>query len=153
EVVRIESAIAIAHLKPLHDIRPERQAIRARMARIESEMKRAGAAAVGPGHYALGRGHLAVGEPEKALIHLQAAYDRSYRPADLPYVLGLARGQVYRRKWKEAQVALSGEARAASIAASRREYRDVAIALLRDNPVPPEQAQHVRALIAYYEER
>jgi serine/threonine-protein kinase len=158
EQAQIASAARNAALLPLHDLRPEMDAIRERMAAIEAKMKELGRVAAGPGHAALGHGDLALERWEDAVRELEAALETGYRSPDLSYALGLAHGKLYQKKLYELVKTDDAAADAAKRAAIERAHREPALRHLTDAgraagpaiDAPPEYAQ---GLIALYEER
>ncbi len=90
EVKAIEDTMRVAHLRPLHDVRPEKAKVLARMGRLRDEMARQGSIAAGPGGHALGLGHMALGEVRQARMTFQAAWDAGYRPPQMGLALGQA---------------------------------------------------------------
>jgi serine/threonine protein kinase/tetratricopeptide (TPR) repeat protein len=95
EVKAIEDTMRVAHLRPLHDVRPEKHKVRARMARLREEMAQQGSVAAGPGGHALGLGHMALGEVREARMAFQTAWDAGYRPPQLGMALGQALAAEY----------------------------------------------------------
>lgn len=90
EVKAIEDTMRVANFRPLHDVRPEKMKVRARMKRLRDEMAVAGSIAAGPGGHALGLGHMALGEVRQARTTFQTAWDAGYRPPQLGLALGQA---------------------------------------------------------------
>jgi eukaryotic-like serine/threonine-protein kinase len=70
QVERVEALARYSGLSRLHDTRADREALRARLRRLEAEIHEAGDGARGSGHYALGRGWLALGDDALARNHL-----------------------------------------------------------------------------------
>ena len=152
--VRIDSLARYSALSPPHDIRPDLQAVRDRMAQLQADMARAGAIANGSGHYALGRGYWTLDDPEKAREHLQMAWDAGYREPRVAYALSLAQGQQYRDQLLEAERIASKDQREARLQEVERTLRGPALAFLRraqgaDVPSPA----YLEALLAFYEGR
>lgn len=102
-MARIESMARYSALSPLHDIRPDLQAVRDHMTRLQADMRQAGALANGPGHYALGRGYGTLDDAEQALEHLQMAWDAGYREPRVAYALAVEKGRQYQEKLLEAE--------------------------------------------------
>jgi len=96
-VESIESTARYSAMSPLHDIRGDREVIRARMAEIKAEIERGGEVAAGPGHYALGRGYLALDDDARARDELESAWNRGFREPRVAYALAQAIGHLYRR--------------------------------------------------------
>ena len=151
---RIGSIARYSALSPLHDIRPDLQAIRSQMSQLQEDMRKAGALAKGPGNYALGCGYLTLDEDEQAREHLQMAWDAGFREPRVAYSLALILGRQYREKLLEAERLRSvgqREARKQDIEVS---LRTPALAFLRqakgaDAPSPA----YLEALMAFYEGR
>ncbi len=151
---RIESMARYSALAPLHDIRPDLQAVRAHMGQLQEEMNRAGAIANGPGHYALGRGYWTLDDGEKAREHLQMAWDAGFREPRAAYALGLALGHQYQEGLLEAERIPFADEREARKRDLEVRFRQPALALLRqargaDAPSPA----YLEALVASYEGR
>lgn len=102
-MARIESMARYSALSPLHDIRPDLQAVRDHMTRLQADMRQAGALANGPGHYALGRGYWMLDDAEQAREHLQMAWDAGYREPRAAFALAVALGRQYGEKLLEVE--------------------------------------------------
>jgi predicted Ser/Thr protein kinase len=140
-------------LSRLHDIRAERQALRARLEEVEREMQQGGERALGPGHHVLGLGWLELGDPAKAREHLEAAWQHGFHDARTAAALSQALGQLYSEELLNLG-ALPPELRETRRSELAREYRDPAIAWLRQNQgATVHSSQYMEALLAFYEER
>ena len=154
-VERIESAVRYSALSRLHDTREDRQALRASMATLEADVRRAGTQAEGAGQYALGRALFALDDLDGAREKLEAAWAHGYREPRVAWALAQVLGHLYRD-----QLLLDVERRAPEQREARRRelnqrYRDPALVYLRqaegpDVPAPP---AFVKALFAFYEDR
>ncbi|WP_254360507.1 protein kinase domain-containing protein [Corallococcus exiguus] len=153
-VERIEAQARYSGQAPLHDTRPDREAMRARMRDIEASMRDAGPVAESPGHYALGRGFLALGDEESALTHLETAWAKGFREPRVAYALALVLGHRYQRERLEADRIPDAASREAKRREAWTHSRDPALAFLeqgRGAEVPaPEYAE---ALRAFHQER
>ncbi len=154
EVQAIQWQLRISHMMPSHDIRPERAAIRERMKRIESDMRRLGDSAIGPGHYALGRAYLELNEPEKARDLLDSAKDNSIWRGQVTYAWGEAACKIYHRRLRSIRRLRDAELRNKAIEDLRKELLPPALEALavgtRDNSRPRD---YIEAQIAYFEGR
>lgn len=153
-MARIESMARYSALSPLHDIRPDLQAVRAEMTRLQQDMKAAGGVANGAGNYALGRGYLILDDREKAREHLQMAWDAGFRQPRAAYALALVLGQEYRDKLLEVERMPSSNQREAHKRQLDEALRDPVVAYLHqvtgsDTPSP----FYLEALLAFYEGR
>jgi serine/threonine-protein kinase len=151
-MARIESMARYSALSPLHDIRPDLKAVQVHMAQLQEDMRQAGALANGPGHYALGRGYWTLDDGEKALEHLQMAWDAGYREPRVAYALAVVLGRQYREKLLEAERIPSADQRTARMKTIDSTLRAPALAFLRrakgtDAPSPA----YLEALMAFYE--
>lgn len=99
----LEWLVRSAYLVPLHDTRPDKAIVRARMAEIEAEMRSFGDLAAGLDHYALGRGHLALEEWDPARAELERAEAMGVREPELDYALGRVLGELYSRALEDAR--------------------------------------------------
>jgi serine/threonine-protein kinase len=153
-MARIESLTRYSALSPLHDIRPDLQAVQAHMAQLREQMQQAGSLANGPGHYALGRGYMTLDDDEKAGEHLQMAWDAGYREPRVAYALAVVLGRRYQEKLLEAERTSAKDQREARIKEIESRLRAPALSFLRqargsDAPSPG----YLEALMAFYEGR
>ncbi|HLM43554.1 MAG TPA: serine/threonine-protein kinase, partial [Myxococcaceae bacterium] len=153
-VEHLEAQARYSSLAPLHDTRPDREALRGEMAALEAEIREAGEVAVGPGQYALGQGFLALGDVARAREHLEAAWRHGYRESRVAYALALVMGQLYQERLREAERLRDAGQREARKRELERLYRDPALAYLRqsDGAAVP-STEYVAALLAFYEGR
>jgi serine/threonine-protein kinase len=154
EAQAIDSSMRVAHLLPVHDIRPERAEARARLRTLETEMARAGAVAQGPGHYALGRGAMALGDLAAARAHFERAWQGNYRAPEVAAALGQVLTLQYRVALAKAWAIEGKEEREAAAVKAARELRDPALEYLRlgknaSGGVPA----YVEGLLAFAERR
>jgi eukaryotic-like serine/threonine-protein kinase len=152
QVERIEAMSRYSALSPLHDVRGDQTAIRARMAELEAEIRRAGAVAVGPGHYALGRGFLALDDDAQARAHLEAAWQQGFREPRVAYALALVMGHLYQQGLFAAERIEQKALRETKKRDIEKRYRDPALGYLAASQgaeVP--STEYVAALVAYYE--
>jgi serine/threonine-protein kinase len=156
-VERIEAMARYAALSPAHDIRGDRAAIRAQMAELEGEIRKAGAAAAGPGHYALGRGHLALEDDAKAREELESAWQHGFREPRVAYALALVMGHLYQQGLSAADRIENKVLREAKRREIEKQYRDPALAYFAESQGAASQGaevpstEYVAALVAFYE--
>jgi serine/threonine-protein kinase len=152
-VERIESIARYAAMAPMHDLRPDRERLRAAMDALAEEVRAGGALAEGPGHYALGRGYLALGDDERAAEELATAWARGFQEPRAAYALALAEGHLYQRALHEVE-RLPADLRAARRREVEARHREPALRYLRASggPEVPSPA-YVAALLAFYEGR
>ncbi|WP_437721300.1 protein kinase domain-containing protein [Sorangium sp. So ce861] len=161
---QVESRARYAALSRLHDIHPDRQAMRAAMGALEAETEQAAPVALGPGHYALGRGFLAIGDEASARRYLESAWQLGYREPRVAYGLALLMARLYQRALIAAERVPGGEARAAKKREIGRLYRDPALFYLRQSEgaglggaeavrSAGAPSDYLAALIAFCEER
>jgi serine/threonine-protein kinase len=154
EVKAIESQMRIAHMAPEHDIGNEKAAVRERMDRIAAQVGRMGRLAQAPGHYALGRGHLALKDYDKAREHLERAWQDGYRDGEVAYALGQTLGSLYQRELELAERISDKDKREERKRQLEREYRDPALARLREaRELQLDSRAYAEALVAFYEKR
>lgn len=152
QVKEIESILRYAHVVPLHDLRPEKAAVRKRIEFLQSEVRRLGSFAEAPGNYAVARGYMALGQYETARTHLDRAWASGYRRPDVAYALGLAYGNLYKERQEQVRGIQNAKAREEAMRRIAGQFRDPALDYLRlGAAVASESADYVRALIAYYE--
>jgi eukaryotic-like serine/threonine-protein kinase len=150
----VDGLLRVAHMAPLHDIRPSNAQVRVRLDRIAERMRAAGELALGPGEYALGRGKLAIGEAAEARQHLEAAWRAGYRSPDAAYALGLALGNLYRRELEMADAIGSRDLREARRREIQAALRDPAVGYLKQAMGTDAAApDYVLGLIAFFERR
>lgn len=95
EAERMESFLRYAYSLPEHDVRREKALVDQRMERIAEQVEHLGAAAEAAGHLALGRGHAGLHRFERAIEHLEMAWQAGERSAVAAYSLGRALGEIY----------------------------------------------------------
>jgi serine/threonine-protein kinase len=154
DVKGMELFLRNAYGMPLHDVERERSVVRARLARIEANMARAGRVGEGPGHYAMGRGLLALGDPAAARAHLEKARAAGYSSAALDYALGQALGELFRRAIEETKRITNEAERKKRVEALEGELKAPALAALRAAKGQEiESPAYAEGLIALYEGR
>ena len=150
----VDGILRVAHMAPLHDVRPANAQVRARLDRIAERMRTAGELALGPGEYALGRGKLALGDAAAARQHLEAAWRAGYRGPEVAYALGLALGNLYRRELEMADAIGSRDLREARRREIQAALRDPAVGYLKQAVGTDAAAPgYVLGLIAFFERR
>jgi serine/threonine-protein kinase len=131
-VPQIRTLLRSAHLLPLHDIRPERERVKALMKEVEQQLQSpAGRDARDLGMYVSGEGYLALGDNERALELLTAAWNAGERGSEIDAALGHALGNVYERKVEEVELTIQSGVRDKQIRELETRYRDPALAHLR----------------------
>ncbi|WP_263436623.1 serine/threonine-protein kinase [Stigmatella hybrida] len=154
QVEHIEALARYSGLSPLHDTRADREELRRHIGVLEAEVARAGGLAAAPGRYALGRGALALGEEATARQHLEAAWKNGYREPRVAYALALVMGHLYQDGLLEAERLRDPAVREARRREVEQQYRDPALAYLRQSEgadVP--STEYVAALLSFYEGR
>ncbi|WP_233601952.1 protein kinase [Corallococcus sp. CA047B] len=153
-VERIEAQARYSGQAPLHDTRPDREAMRSRMRDIEASMREAGTVAEGPGHYALGRGFLALGDEAAALQHLESAWAVGNHEPRVAYALARVLGHRYQRERLEADRIPDAPQREAKQKEAQSRSRDPALAFLKQGQGAEVTApEYADALRAFYEDR
>jgi len=99
----IEWLLRVAYQLPLHDTRPEREVIRARMKMIAATQHDLGALGDAAVHDALGRGHLALHEWQSAADELGHAAAEGLDTPGLHAARGRALGELYQTSLEEAR--------------------------------------------------
>ncbi|MFO0592334.1 MAG: protein kinase [Polyangiaceae bacterium] len=154
DVEEIESFLRFAYTMPPHDIGPEKDVVRRKMAAIAKTTDAIGTIGQGPGKYALGRGHLVLHEYEEALKLLTAAGQAGETGPELEYATGLALGGLYHRELDEAQRIADKDARDARKKDIESKYLVPALDHIRKGAASAATSQaHADALIAFYEKR
>ena len=150
ETEQIERLLHDASLQPLHDMTPERDAVKSRIARVELEA-RAERELLGPAaDYGVGRGLLALGETERAAEALRASWEGGFRGDGIRYALGSALGSLYRKRLSAARAIDEDALRAARVADAKSRFRDRALEYLAD--IQNEERAELRsALIAFHQ--
>jgi serine/threonine-protein kinase len=150
EAERIEALLRYAALLPPHDVRPELNQARARMAALEREAQRSGRLAAGPAAYALGRSHLALGDPDKARGLLERAWSGGLHTPEVALALGRALAANYQQELDLARALPSKDLREARERELARELRDPALARLREGASAALEAPaYQEALVAF----
>lgn len=150
EAEQIEIALFRAYVLPLHDTRPTRRMVEARLQSLRAELSREGRWSQAAGHLALGRGYLALGHLEAARKALETA--RRLAPKDPETAMSL--GTVLARLYQDELSGLRGKARddrKRDLEASL--HRPALDCLRQGQEVSPERAAFGSALLALVEER
>lgn len=126
QVEEIDALARYSALSPLHDVRPDRDLIRERMAEISTTMAQAGSVGLAAGEYALGRGHLALGELEDARRLLESAWSRGLRDQDTASALARTLSGLYQQELAELELVRDWESRQRRRDDLEREYGDPA---------------------------
>lgn len=137
EAVGLEAQVRYIHLLPLHDIRADMRQIRQQVDGMRERGAHPGKAAQGPIAYALGRASLAGGDPEAALLHLEAAWNRGCHKPDVAYRMAMALISIQRSR------SAPDPTRGVRIVSSLRESRGATL----------ESAAFIAAQLAFYESR
>jgi tRNA A-37 threonylcarbamoyl transferase component Bud32 len=150
---RIRSQMRNAYLLPLHDTRPDRQAIEAEMRAIRDEMTGSGDSAGGLAEFALGWGELAMGRNREARPHLEAAFRAGQSGPDASWALALDLAFLYVDEVEAAGYLPAGE-RARRMAVLERELRQPLLEHLgRARGAPQIPVGSVEAMLALAENR
>lgn len=154
EVEGIEAALRFAMMLPRHDVTADLEAARTRVNGLAERLPALGRAARGPGQYALGRGYLALGEHERALEHLEKAWDAGFRDSQVAYVLGLTWARLYETQLSAVQRIPNRSVREQRLAEINTRYRDPAVRFLTASRGAPGVAPElVEARLKLFEER
>jgi serine/threonine-protein kinase len=108
EVGKIEGSLRESYLRPLHDVRSDRQRAREGLRTIEASLREPGNPDEAYVHAALGRGHLMLREWSAAVDEFRAAQSAGLRTPESHAALGRALGEMYFR-------ALGGVSRPADV--------------------------------------
>lgn len=98
QVREMDATLRNAHLFPLHDLRPERADVQARLDRIQEQMKQLGRASQGPGWFALGQGYLMLDRPDAAQKSFLSAWEGGYQTPEVALALAEALSDIHRRE-------------------------------------------------------
>jgi len=150
EAEQIEISLFRAYVLPLHDTRPTRRQVEARLQSLRAELSRESRWSQAAGHLALGRGYLALGHLDEARKALETA--RRLAPKDPETAMSL--GTVLARLYQDELSGLRGKARddrKRDLEASL--HRPALECLRQGREVSPERAAYSSALLALVEER
>jgi predicted Ser/Thr protein kinase len=154
EATEIEGFLREAYQWPLHDTRPDRERMRARMRAIAATDHGLGGLGDAIVHDALGRGHLALHEWREAAEELAAAAAAGLRSPELHAARGRALGELYHRALEEAlEEAPSQDGAGRRVGrqpALAQQYLTQALAELEQSRASGEDPELVEALIALY---
>lgn len=90
EALTLEKDFALERALPIHDLRPARGHLNARMEALRSEMRSLGPAAKGPGHLALGRANLLLRNFAGARLEAEKAWAAGLRGPETCQLLALS---------------------------------------------------------------
>ena len=142
-------------MAPLHDIRPERDRVRATMRDLERELQSsAGRKDRAVIELVLGEGHRALGDHQRAVVALEAAWAAGERGPQLDAVLGDTLGAVYWDHLQQIDSEVPAVEQAAQTRDIERRYRDPAMRHLRAAlAAGASSPAYLEALIAFHERR
>ena len=152
QVERVGLDLRIERGLPLHDTRPAKARVRARIAEIGQQIASARPSVKGPGDQAIGLGYLALGENAAARDALTRAWDAGYRPPEVATNLGLALGRLYREALLEISAASNPAQRASRRAAAQTALRDPAVRFLEMGAADPDFGVYAASLMAFFED-
>ena len=124
QVREMDATLRNAHLFPLHDLRPERMEVQARLDRIQEQMKQLSGASQGPGWFALGQGYLMLDRPGEARKSLQAAWEGGYRTPEVATALAEALADLHRSEVEDAFSISRETLRQATLEQVERTYKE-----------------------------
>lgn len=154
EAARIEDAMRVASLLPLHDVREVRGRLERRVEALASRELGEAPADRGPVLSARGRGELALGRLEEARDTLRQAWDAGWRPVEVARSLGLVHASLYQAELRAVSHLSNPQLRRERRAAAERELRDPARRFLREGASGGgSEALLARALLDFCEER
>jgi eukaryotic-like serine/threonine-protein kinase len=152
EVQRMRAMMRAAHLLPLHDIKPERDKLRAQLVRIEAQASELSGAARATAELALGGGYFTVGDNALARKHLEAAWEAGERNPDLAFDLGQLLARDFDRQVRHLPPDPAERARVK--AELERTFRDPAIGYLRQaGGAADSSPELIEEIIAFAEAR
>jgi hypothetical protein len=146
----IEVSLRIAYLLPLHNTRPDREGIRARMRTMAATHHVFGALGEGIVHEALGRGHLALHEWREANDELALAATAGRQTPELHAARGHALGELYHRALEEVRRSGAKAWLARRQQELAQQYLTPALAELEQSRPSGEDAALLEARVALY---
>jgi tetratricopeptide (TPR) repeat protein/predicted Ser/Thr protein kinase len=130
EAQQMRTMMRAARLLPLHDIKPDRDKVRAILKRIESEMQDLSGDERAQAEAALGAGYFAVKDRDPAFKHLHAAWDAGQRSPEVAFDLGQAMVSELQRQQLSIPASRDAEERKRHQEELKRTLRDPALAIL-----------------------
>jgi eukaryotic-like serine/threonine-protein kinase len=150
EAAEIELSLRSAYQLPLHDTRPDRAAIRARMRAIAATRHELGALGDAVIHNALGRGHLALYEWQDAVGELGGGKPCDGRASVLHAPLARAHGELYHQAMETARRSGGPAWLARRQAELERQYLDPALIELAHARAQGQHTAPLETLVALY---
>lgn len=136
-VERLRGELDRIYRLPVHDIDPERQALRGTLGVIEAAMARGGKAAQGPGLLALGQAHRLLGGDDAQVVgYFQRAWDQGFRTESARSWLALAKVEQFQRAVRGASFGASSTEIRQHQRAMQRAFLEPAKALLQGRGGP-----------------
>ena len=151
----LRTRLRSAHMLPLHDIRPAREAVRGVMRDIERQAQTsAGQDEVALINFVLGEGCRALGDNERALALLEAAWVAGERGPHMDAALGDALGIAYESRLNQIEHMVQSNRREAELRRIEAHYRDPAMVRLRAAlAARAGSPTYLEALVAFHEHR
>jgi hypothetical protein len=154
EAQQMRTMMRAAHLLPLHDIKPDRDKVRAIVSRIESQLPNLSGEVHAQAEAALGAGYFAINDRSTALKHLQAAWDAGQRSPEVAFDLGQALViELQRQKLAGSEPTDPEEAKRRD-EELKKKFRDPAIAILHQaDGAADTSPEYLEEVIAWAERR
>lgn len=153
QIETLEWRLRLISTLPLHDTRPEREAVRQELEQLEQEVVEAGELAAGNGLLALGRGYRALGMSQKGFRYLRRAWDTGLRDPLLDYHLGLAFGEEYEDRLRRNPLEPDPEVRLRSRREAEARFKVPAVEHLQRARQRGQSTALAAAQLAIYEQR
>ncbi|HEY4491123.1 MAG TPA: protein kinase, partial [Acidobacteriota bacterium] len=153
QIKEMEGIMRYAYLLPLHDVRHEKEIVRARLRDIERRMKLIGSIAYGPGYYAMGQSYLIFHDYYQAHQNLSESWNRyRYRVPEVATALGMALALQYQKELQAAEQIGDKKLRDLRVRKLEKEHRMPALDYLRIGAATPSfSSEYVEALISFLE--
>lgn len=152
KISRVESAMRLAYMSPLHDISPQRTKALAMIEQMQRETDSPNHFAWASARYAAGRGYLILEEYEKARTEFEQAWKLGYTEPENSYSLAIVYGKLYSRKLLDVAYARKETERASILADAENNYRIPALRHMKQaTGVALDAPAFPQALMAFYE--
>ena len=153
QVEKIEAQARYSQLAPLHDIRPDREALSRRLEELKRALKDGDTIDQRAAHYAVGRGYLALDDLEAAEFHLRRAWQDGYREPEAGVALAQTLSRIYRLRSAEAEIIGDWSARRHELDRLQEQYGQLARSILAELDQGDGGSDFLKALFLFHDDR
>jgi serine/threonine protein kinase len=150
-VERLEADVQASKMSVRHDITLETAQWQQQIDTLKAQISSIGDNAYGPGHYAIGRMYYSLQQYDKALMHLQLAWENGFQQTRVAYNLALSHGAIYQQQKTIISNIRGGTTRRDKMSILNKQHRQPAINYLEQGMSDFPYQSFTKALLQYYQ--